>query len=428
MNLTEQGIQTVKDSVDRADAARSALKAQGVDLTDIYWTIGAHDLVYRAGTGRRDRIGRAARARRAGKPAHDDAARIHGGRVPGDPQQGRRDGRIRRRAQCPAPPTVVLVERELEPTAERRDGMLAPTGARTSRSPIFCAAPARTQRTSTSAQSQKAPVDGLRGRARSDSQLLSQSAAQRVVDEQRFCGVAARRERLHEQAVASLAQWRKLDQRSPRTECRVEFARAQSESGGRHAFERAQPNLVEAPALLARSMGLLAGKKDRLAVRRDPGRRPRGREFAAPDRSSARWIASNAASTSTNAPSGRTRSSVERPVRAVAPTTRRSFEMRAASEASRLPGRRPPERLRELRPRTAASGWRRDTQTPAGPGARGVRARHAARQCGRPGARRAGSWWRGSPSLAKLTETPRRHNCSLAHRIATNGGRPWRAS
>jgi uncharacterized protein with GYD domain len=45
MNWTEQGIQNVKDSVDRADAARSALKAQGIDLTDIYWTMGAHDLV-----------------------------------------------------------------------------------------------------------------------------------------------------------------------------------------------------------------------------------------------------------------------------------------------------------------------------------------------------------------------------------------------
>ena len=45
MNWTEQGIQNVKDSVDRADAARAALKAQGVDLTDIYWTMGAHDLV-----------------------------------------------------------------------------------------------------------------------------------------------------------------------------------------------------------------------------------------------------------------------------------------------------------------------------------------------------------------------------------------------
>ena len=40
MNWTDQGVRNFKDSVDRADAARDALKAKGIDLTDIYWTIG----------------------------------------------------------------------------------------------------------------------------------------------------------------------------------------------------------------------------------------------------------------------------------------------------------------------------------------------------------------------------------------------------
>lgn len=45
MNWTDQGVKNFKDSPDRADAARGALKAKGVDLTDIYWTIGAYDIV-----------------------------------------------------------------------------------------------------------------------------------------------------------------------------------------------------------------------------------------------------------------------------------------------------------------------------------------------------------------------------------------------
>jgi uncharacterized protein with GYD domain len=45
MNWTEQGARTFKDSVDRAEAARTALAARGVTLGDIYWTIGPYDLV-----------------------------------------------------------------------------------------------------------------------------------------------------------------------------------------------------------------------------------------------------------------------------------------------------------------------------------------------------------------------------------------------
>jgi uncharacterized protein with GYD domain len=45
MNWTEKGVENFKDSVDRAENARAALKAKGIDLTDIYWTIGQYDLV-----------------------------------------------------------------------------------------------------------------------------------------------------------------------------------------------------------------------------------------------------------------------------------------------------------------------------------------------------------------------------------------------
>jgi uncharacterized protein with GYD domain len=45
MNWTEQGAKTFKDSVDRAEAARTALAQRCVTLKDIYWTIGPYDLV-----------------------------------------------------------------------------------------------------------------------------------------------------------------------------------------------------------------------------------------------------------------------------------------------------------------------------------------------------------------------------------------------
>ena len=45
MNWTEQGVKTVAQSVDRASAARAALATKGVDLKDVYWTVGAYDLV-----------------------------------------------------------------------------------------------------------------------------------------------------------------------------------------------------------------------------------------------------------------------------------------------------------------------------------------------------------------------------------------------
>ena len=45
MNWTDQGVQHFKESIDRADAARTALATRGITLKDIYWTIGGYDLV-----------------------------------------------------------------------------------------------------------------------------------------------------------------------------------------------------------------------------------------------------------------------------------------------------------------------------------------------------------------------------------------------
>jgi uncharacterized protein with GYD domain len=44
-NFTEQGVKNVKDSVKRADAVKEAAKKKGITLKDIYWTMGAHDVV-----------------------------------------------------------------------------------------------------------------------------------------------------------------------------------------------------------------------------------------------------------------------------------------------------------------------------------------------------------------------------------------------
>jgi uncharacterized protein with GYD domain len=44
-NFTEQGIRTVKDTTNRADAVRDMAKKFGVTVKDIYWTLGSYDVV-----------------------------------------------------------------------------------------------------------------------------------------------------------------------------------------------------------------------------------------------------------------------------------------------------------------------------------------------------------------------------------------------
>ncbi|WP_211464730.1 GYD domain-containing protein [Collimonas silvisoli] len=44
-NFTDQGIRTVKDTTKRAAAVREMAKKCGIEMKDIYWTLGSHDLV-----------------------------------------------------------------------------------------------------------------------------------------------------------------------------------------------------------------------------------------------------------------------------------------------------------------------------------------------------------------------------------------------
>ena len=45
LDWTDQGVRGFKDSVDRYEAAADQLEALGVTFRDVYWTLGAHDLV-----------------------------------------------------------------------------------------------------------------------------------------------------------------------------------------------------------------------------------------------------------------------------------------------------------------------------------------------------------------------------------------------
>jgi uncharacterized protein with GYD domain len=44
-NWTDQGIKSFKDSPLRVDAAKQAFADLGVEIRDLYWTLGAYDLV-----------------------------------------------------------------------------------------------------------------------------------------------------------------------------------------------------------------------------------------------------------------------------------------------------------------------------------------------------------------------------------------------
>lgn len=44
-NFTDQGIRNVKDTGKRADAVREMGKKFGVNMKDVYWTLGTYDVV-----------------------------------------------------------------------------------------------------------------------------------------------------------------------------------------------------------------------------------------------------------------------------------------------------------------------------------------------------------------------------------------------
>ena len=45
MNWTEDGVKNFKDSTKRAAAAEEGMGGMGITLKDIYWTVGAYDVV-----------------------------------------------------------------------------------------------------------------------------------------------------------------------------------------------------------------------------------------------------------------------------------------------------------------------------------------------------------------------------------------------
>jgi uncharacterized protein with GYD domain len=45
IDWTDQGVRGFKDSVDRYEAAQGQLESLGVNFEQIYWTLGAHDIV-----------------------------------------------------------------------------------------------------------------------------------------------------------------------------------------------------------------------------------------------------------------------------------------------------------------------------------------------------------------------------------------------
>jgi uncharacterized protein with GYD domain len=45
IDWTDQGIANFKDTVDRYEAAQQQFERLGVRFTDVYWTLGEHDLV-----------------------------------------------------------------------------------------------------------------------------------------------------------------------------------------------------------------------------------------------------------------------------------------------------------------------------------------------------------------------------------------------
>ncbi|MCB1775471.1 MAG: GYD domain-containing protein [Gammaproteobacteria bacterium] len=45
INFTDQGIRVIRNTVERADTFCSTAKKMGVEIVDIYWTLGVSDLV-----------------------------------------------------------------------------------------------------------------------------------------------------------------------------------------------------------------------------------------------------------------------------------------------------------------------------------------------------------------------------------------------
>src|SRR5919106_6867411 len=124
---------------------------------------------------------------------------------------------------------------------------------------------------------EQAAVQLLGGRARRDAELVTQEAAQALVDADRLGGVVARRERLHQEAVAALPERREFDERAGRAlGCRQLRAPHGVASRG-DALERSQAHVLEPAAALLDPGGVLPGQE---AAVGDAERGTRGRPCA----------------------------------------------------------------------------------------------------------------------------------------------------
>ena len=45
LSFTEKGLQSIKDTTKRAAAAKEAAKKSGVNMRDVFWTLGDYDVV-----------------------------------------------------------------------------------------------------------------------------------------------------------------------------------------------------------------------------------------------------------------------------------------------------------------------------------------------------------------------------------------------
>ncbi len=45
LNFTDQGIRTIRDTLDRAERAAELAQKHGANMSQIYWTVGPYDIV-----------------------------------------------------------------------------------------------------------------------------------------------------------------------------------------------------------------------------------------------------------------------------------------------------------------------------------------------------------------------------------------------
>jgi len=94
IDWTEQGVRDFRASVDRYEAASGQLEALGIRFTDIYWTLGAHDIVSVVDAPDDETLAAGLLAVGRRQHPHDDASRV----------QPRRDARRHREGAAVATP------------------------------------------------------------------------------------------------------------------------------------------------------------------------------------------------------------------------------------------------------------------------------------------------------------------------------------